>query len=112
MQSGDLLQKRYEILDSIGGGGFGDTYLAIDRACYDRPCVVKHLSPKNSDPQAVAIATRLFKKEAKCLYSLGEHDRIPRLYAYLEEDGQFYLVQEFIKGHSLKIIVSSGETVG
>ncbi|MDJ0679618.1 MAG: serine/threonine-protein kinase [Xenococcaceae cyanobacterium MO_167.B52] len=102
MQSGDVLRQRYKIIQSIGGGGFGDTYLALDHDFPDnRKCVVKHLAPKNSDPQAIAIATRLFKKEAQCLSRLGEHHNIPRLYAYFEEDGEFYLVQEFIEGHTL-----------
>ena len=102
MQPGDILRKRYKIIEQIGGGGFGDTYRASDLDFPgERQCVVKHLSPKNSEPQAVAIAKRLFKTEAKCLSRLGEHDRIPRLYADIEEDGQFYLVEEFIEGHSL-----------
>jgi len=32
---------------------------------------------------------------------LGNHDRIPRLFAYFEENQEFYLVQEFIEGHDL-----------
>jgi len=29
------------------------------------------------------------------------HDQIPQLYAYFQEDGQFYLVQEWIQGLTL-----------
>ncbi len=105
-----ILRQRYRIIERIGRGGFGDTYLAID---LDFPrehrCVVKHLSPKNSDPGAVAIAKRLFKTEAECLSRLGEHDRIPRLYSYFEEDEQFYLVEEFIQGQNLASEFESGQ---
>ena len=40
---------------------------------------------------------------------MGEHDRIPRLYAYFEEDRQFYLVQELIEGHSLNAEFQRGK---
>ncbi len=96
------LRQRYKITRLIGGGGFGDTYLASDLDFPgQRKCVVKHLSPKNLDPVAIKIANRLFTEEAETLSRLGEHDRIPRLYAYFEEDGQFYLVQEFVEGQEL-----------
>jgi serine/threonine protein kinase len=37
----------------------------------------------------------LFNSEAKTLEKLGDHDQIPQLLAYFEED-KFYLVEEFI----------------
>lgn len=102
MFPGDILRQRYKIIKQLGSGHFGNTYLAIDLDFpVERLCVVKHLSPKNPAPEAFAIAERLFRKEAESLSSLGEHDRIPRLYAYFEENGQFYLVQEYIQGHNL-----------
>ena len=105
-----ILRQRYQIIELIGSGGFGDTYLAIDRDFPGQPkCVVKHLSPKNLDPFAVKTAQRLFFDEAETLSRLGEHDRIPRLYAYFEEDSQFYLVQEFIAGQELTSEFKPGE---
>ncbi|MGB3653155.1 MAG: FHA domain-containing serine/threonine-protein kinase, partial [Rivularia sp. (in: cyanobacteria)] len=46
-------------------------------------------------------ARRLFQKEADTLQQLGNHDQIPRLLAYFDDNNQFYLVQELIEGHSL-----------
>ena len=102
IQQDTIVRQRYKITQHIGGGGFGDTYLAIDLDFPGHPqCVVKHLSPNNPTPETLALAQRLFKTEAECLSRLGEHNQIPRLYSYFEEDGQFYLVQEFIPGHNL-----------
>ncbi|MDE5103298.1 MAG: serine/threonine protein kinase, partial [Trichodesmium sp. St19_bin2] len=51
MQSGTTLRNRYKIIKPLGSGGFGDTYLAQDSDLPGKPkCVVKHLSPKSSDP--------------------------------------------------------------
>jgi len=99
---GKVLLQRYKIIKAIDGGSFGNTYLAIDMAFPGEPHrVVKHLCPQNDDPENVEIAKRLFKTEAECLAKLGEHDQIPRLFSYFEEDGEFYLVQELIEGHTL-----------
>ncbi len=97
-----ILRQRYKIIEQIGGGGFGDTYRAIDLDFPGkRQCIVKHLVPKNPAPEVRDIAKRLFETEALCLSRLGENERIPYLYSYFEEDGEFYLVQEFIEGKDL-----------
>ncbi len=109
-----IFHERYKIIEHIGGdGALGDTYLAIDlNFPGERKCVVKHLVPQNSAPEAVAIAKRLFQSEAECLSRLGEHECIPRLYSYFEEEGQFYLVEEFIEGNNLDSEFQSGKKWG
>ncbi|MBC1218497.1 serine/threonine protein kinase, partial [Nostoc sp. UCD120] len=99
---GKILAGRYEIISKLGEGGFGTTYLAIDRKLPDKDqCVVKHFSPKATDLNTLFHARRLFETEAKVLNRLGNHDRVPRLLAHFEEDQKFYLVQEFIAGYDL-----------
>lgn len=102
-QSGDLLNNRYKVTQILGSGGFSYTYLAEDTKRPGLPkCVVKHLQPAQSDPKFLEVARRLFKTEAEILEILGQHNRIPQLLAYFEENQQFYLVQEFIPGHCLQ----------
>lgn len=101
-QPDTILNKRYRITEPLRSGGFGHTYLAQDIQRPGNPkCVVKHLQPARNDARFLELARRLFKTEADILELLGEHAQIPQLFAYFEEDRQFYLVQEFIPGHSL-----------
>ncbi|MFN6464630.1 MAG: protein kinase domain-containing protein [Nostoc sp. DedVER02] len=105
------LRNRFEIVKHLGSGGSGDTYLAIDLDLPGQPhCVVKHFHPKDSNPAVLPIAKKLFDREAEVLYQLGnDHDQIPRLFAHFNEDGDFYLVQEFIDGHALTQEIIPGQ---
>ena len=94
-----LLAGRYDVLRQLGGGGFGQTYLARDQHLPGKPfCVVKKLQPKVKSPEAWEAAKRLFEAEAVVLHALGHHDQIPHLTAHFEEARQLYLVQEYIPG--------------
>jgi eukaryotic-like serine/threonine-protein kinase len=105
------LRNRFEIVKHLGSGGSGDTYLAIDLDLPGQPhCVVKHFHPKDPNPAVVAIAKSLFDREAEVLYQLGnDHNQIPRLFAHFNENGDFYLVQEFIDGHALTQEIVPGQ---
>jgi serine/threonine-protein kinase len=99
---GKLLDHRYKVIKVLAKGGFGQTYIAQDTKRPGHPiCVVKHLKPVNSDSKMVDTAKRLFHNEAETLEKLGNHHQIPRLLAYFDEACDFYLVQEFIEGHTL-----------
>lgn len=99
---GNTLVGRYHITNNLGGGGFGETYIACDTQLPGTPqCVVKKLKPQSNDAETLQTARRLFDTEAQVLYQLGNHERIPQLLAYFEEKQEFYLVQEFIEGHDL-----------
>ena len=102
---GKILRARYQVIQKLGTGGFGDTYLANDLDLPDSPlCVVKKIALhlNNSSPEILGTVRRLFTTEAEILHKLGnEHSQIPRLYAYFEENDKFYLVQEFIDGTGL-----------
>ncbi|MBW4565310.1 MAG: CHASE2 domain-containing protein [Mojavia pulchra JT2-VF2] len=97
-----ILGGRYQISKILGSGGFGCTYLAKDTQRPGNPiCVVKQLMPARRDTKFLQVARRLFNTEAEILQVLGKHDQIPELLAYFEENDEFYLVEEYIPGHTL-----------
>lgn len=103
------LGGRYQIISYLGGGGFGQTYLAQDTHLPGHPtCVVKHLKPKLLDPLSLETAKRLFETEAQVLYRLSDFSQIPRLLAHFEEGQEFYLVQEYIDGNNLSMELMPG----
>ncbi|MBH8565377.1 CHASE2 domain-containing protein [Nostoc sp. CENA67] len=107
--TGDLLLGgRYQISQVLGAGGFGRTYLAKDTQRPGNPnCVVKQLMPARRDTRFLQVARRLFQTEAEILQTLGRHHQIPALLAYFEDHQEFYLVQEYIFGHTLDEELSS-----
>ncbi|MCF4966953.1 serine/threonine-protein kinase [Nostoc sp. CMAA1605] len=107
---GNLLASRYQVLQILGGGGFGQTYIALDTQRPGNPrCVVKHFRPVTHNPEFLETARRLFTSEAETLEQLGHHEQIPRLLAYFEEKQEFFLVQEYIDGYALKVEMVAGQ---
>lgn len=99
---GRVLQGRYQIVQSLGAGVFGQTYIAVDIDHPENPkCVVKQLKVTNSQPSHLETLRLRFLTETETLKQLGHHDQIPQLITCFEEEQRFYLVQDFIEGHSL-----------
>ncbi len=102
LESGTLLNARYEIVRRIGGGGMGAVYLAKDRNLGDAPRAVKEMVEAHLDPAQHAKAIGDFKRESLLLTSL-EHPSIPTIYDYFYDEtaGRFYLVMKYISGGDL-----------
>ena len=90
------LLRGFKVIEPIGRGGFGKTYLAENTSCLNKRCVVKQLAYQGSSTWAAKKALELFQQEAEQLAQLGEDAQIPTLLAYFQEDNYFYLVQQFI----------------
>ncbi|MEM7713345.1 MAG: serine/threonine-protein kinase [Cyanobacteria bacterium P01_A01_bin.68] len=104
-----LLNNRYQVIQVLGAGGFGETFLAEDiHLPSRRRCVIKQLKPLADDPKTYEKIQQKFEREAATLEFLGEgSEQIPNLFAYFSEDGLFYLVQEWIQGQTLTDIVEN-----
>lgn len=105
-----LLSDRYQILQTLGSGGFGETFLAEDTHMPSRRrCVVKKLHPTQNNPALEKLISERFQREAAMLEELsGGNRQIPALYAYFysETDRQYYIVQEWIDGDTLSTLVT------
>ncbi len=105
-----LLKGRYQIIDTLSGGGFCQTYLAEDISIASNPrCVIKQLKPVPNYANYLPTLGELLEREAEALKKLGSDDRVPQLLAHFEEDKEFYLVQELIVGHPLTEELRPGE---
>lgn len=106
-----LLKQHYRALAIIGQGGFGRTFLAVDEDEPGQPrCVIKQLFLQEQDPIKIQKAAELFAQEAASLGELGKHPQIPKLLDYLMQEGQQYLVQEFIDGQNLAQVLATEGT--
>ena len=103
LNSGDILNSRYRILNQLGHGGFGRTYLAEDLNRFNEHCVLKEFAPQLQGSFALSKAQELFEREAGILYRL-QHSQIPKfreLFRYKYEDkGRLFLVQDHIEGQT------------
>lgn len=108
-----LLNGRYRAIRYIGEGAFARTYEAIDEHNLNSKCLIKQFLPlpglkQGSD--AFQQATELFKREAEQLSKLGECPLIPSLLAFFEEEGKFYLIQEYVDGEDLYKLLKQKQT--
>ena len=107
---GTIIDQRYHIIQSLGNGGFGTTFLAKDIKRPKNPlCVVKQFTPPSTEPDTLKKLKEFFDQEAEILEKLGKHDQIPTLLAHCEENQEFFIVQGYIEGHDLNDELTSGQ---
>ncbi len=97
---GELVNDRYEIEKLIGEGGMANVYLAKD-TILDRKVAVKVL---RGDLAGDEKFVRRFQREALAASSLS-HPNIVEIYDVGEDNGNFYIVMEYIDGKTLKQLI-------
>ncbi|WP_373895976.1 Stk1 family PASTA domain-containing Ser/Thr kinase [Virgibacillus sp. CBA3643] len=97
MLNGRLLNDRYQIKETIGGGGMANVYLARD-TILKRDVAIKVLRLEYAnDDEFIAR----FDREAQSATSLS-HPNIVNIYDVGEEDQILYMVMEYVDGMTLK----------
>lgn len=94
---GQKINDRYEIIKTIGEGGMANVYLAND-TILDRKVAIKVLRGDLSNDEKFI---RRFKREALSVSNLS-HPNIVEVYDVGEEEGNYYIVMEYIDGKTLK----------
>jgi WD40 repeat protein len=97
------LRQRYRPIKLLSDqGGFGRTYLATDDDRLNQLCVIKQFAPQVNGSSGLKKAQELFEQEALQLQQIGEHQQIPSLLAYFQEENYLYLIQQYIPGITLE----------
>lgn len=97
---GQKINDRYEIRKLIGEGGMANVYLGYD-TILERDVAIKVLRGDLADDEKFV---RRFRREAQSA-SLLNHPNIVQIYDVGEDDGNFYIVMEFINGQTLKQLI-------
>ena len=97
VMKGQKINDRYKIIKLIGEGGMANVYLAYD-TILDRNVAVKVL---RGDLASDEKFVRRFQREALSASSLS-HPNIVEVYDVGEDNGEYYIVMEYIEGKQLK----------
>lgn len=102
LHEGAVLNKRYEVVRKIGGGGMGAVYLASDNNLGGVLRAVKEMVQAHIEEEQQEKAINDFKRESTILSTL-DHPSIPTIYDYFydADEGRFYLVMKYISGGDL-----------
>ncbi|MBD2446058.1 serine/threonine protein kinase [Nostoc sp. FACHB-152] len=107
---GTVLQNRYRIIQILGQGGFGRTYLAEDQRRFNELCAIKELIPVAVGPAAWEKAQELFQREAAILYQI-EHPQVPKFRERFEQDHRLFLVQDYVAGKTYRDLLVERQTI-
>ncbi|WP_010530491.1 Stk1 family PASTA domain-containing Ser/Thr kinase [Lentibacillus jeotgali] len=107
MLDGHLLNERYRIKGSIGGGGMADVYLAKD-TILDRNVAIKVLRLDYADDEEFIAR---FDREAQSAASLS-HPNIVSVYDVGEEDRLLFMAMEYVDGLTLKEYIQRYAPIG
>jgi serine/threonine-protein kinase len=98
---GSQIGDKYKVLSAVGAGSMGVVYKAVQNST-GREMAVKVLHGAEGGDSA---HVRRFRREAKAVSALN-HENIVRLFDFgFMDDGQPYIVTEFIKGKTLSQIL-------
>ena len=121
-----LQSGRYRIIDTLGRGGFGITYLAEQVMARRKVCIKEYFPEdyyrRDSDTGALSLSSEGFAetmnrykakfiKEAQTIAAL-DHPNIIHIHDIFEENNTAYYVMEYIEGESLSDVVKRNGVLG
>jgi eukaryotic-like serine/threonine-protein kinase len=107
----NILHSHYKIIQVLGLGKSGITYLAEDLDLINSPLyVIKEIQYVNNDGSIPRSIEELFELQGSIAYRVGQHPQMPSLVAKFEENGNRYLVREYIEGELIAAEFKLGST--
>ena len=103
---GEEFQKRYRIQRTLGEGGFGAVYEALDPTV-GRRVALKVLHPDRVDGYSDTLRER-FRREAAAVANLRDPHTVTLLDYGESDEGLLFLVFEFVDGVSLDVVLRGG----
>ncbi|SDD74818.1 serine/threonine-protein kinase [Glycomyces harbinensis] len=105
MRAGQVVGDRYRLEERLGSGSQGEVWRAVDLRLSHRSVALKR-ALVGGDPAAAAKVRR----EAETLAHIS-HPNVVTVYDTVDEDGDCWIVMEFVQGHTLaELGTVSGET--
>jgi serine/threonine-protein kinase len=101
LQPGQKLAGRYEILETIGSGGMGIVYRALDLELSELVALKTLRRELVSDGTALAR----FKSELRLARRIS-HRNVVRTHDLGETDGLYYITMEYVEGTSVKQLIT------
>ncbi len=96
---------RYLVESVVGAGAYGAVYLARDPETPGRQIALKEFFPARH-PRDQAPLQALFDRERSVGMQASPHPLMPTFYEAFQNDGHFYIAQEFIVGATLDDIIA------
>jgi len=106
LSSGDVINNRYTVVKTIGGGAFGTVYLVSDSSHFGAWRAMKEMMEADIPFGERQEAVELFAREVKILKSLN-HPGLPQIFDSFEIGGSHYIVMEYIYGKTLEEKIKS-----
>lgn len=97
--TGQLIDGKYELVQIAGEGGMATVYKAVQKgaAGFQRAVAIKHIKPEY---RALKNYVDMFIEEARVGSELA-HPNIVQVHDFIIQDGNYYLVMEWVEGIDL-----------
>jgi len=104
----EVIDGRYELVDTLGEGGMGTVYRALQLPI-EREVAVKILRVSHLDKESDRAVKR-FYKEARAIASLHHPNIVPMYDFGQTERGDLFLVMELLPGQALSSLIRAEES--
>lgn len=116
LPSGSWLKGRYQILNLLGHGGFGNTYRAYDAKYHEMVAIkelypsgfvyrdryTRYVIPAKGREQIFEVYKGKFKNEADIMHKLRNYPKTLKVYDRFAYGGTEYYTMQFLEGENLK----------